>query len=137
VRWLAATGLAVGVTAASGLWRSAPLRLEAMEAAVAGRGSRASGDVIRLHPDNPHYFLWRGRPTVLITSGEHYGAVINLDFDYRRYLDTLAAGGLNYTRVFSGAYDLRAERAAEDLGGRARTARVRRGGNHPFERQAV
>ena len=32
---------------------------------------------IRLHPDNPHYFLWRGKPTVLITSGEHYGAVMN------------------------------------------------------------
>src|SRR5918999_930364 len=59
---------------------------------------------ITLHPDNPHYFQWRGRPTVLITSGEHYGAVINLDFDYRKYLDTLAADGMNYTRVFSGAY---------------------------------
>ena len=30
--------------------------------------------------------------------------MLNLDFDYRRYLDTLAADGLNYTRVFSGAY---------------------------------
>jgi hypothetical protein len=59
---------------------------------------------IALHPDNPHYFVWRGRPTILITSAEHYGAVINLDFDYRKYLDTLAADGMNYTRVFSGAY---------------------------------
>ncbi len=59
---------------------------------------------IALHPDNPHYFIWRGRPTILITSAEHYGAVMNLDFDYRRYLDTLSADGLNYTRVFSGAY---------------------------------
>ena len=59
---------------------------------------------IALHPDNPHYFQWRGRPTILITSAEHYGAVMNLDFDYRKYLDTLAADGLNYTRVFSGAY---------------------------------
>jgi hypothetical protein len=30
---------------------------------------------IALHPDNPRYFLWRGKPTVLITSAEHYGAV--------------------------------------------------------------
>ena len=45
-----------------------------------------------------------GRPTILITSAEHYGAVLNLEFDYRRYLDTLAADGMNYTRVFSGAY---------------------------------
>jgi hypothetical protein len=59
---------------------------------------------LALHPDNPHYFLWDGRPTVLITSAEHYGAVINLDFDYRKYLGTLAADGLNYTRIFSGAY---------------------------------
>lgn len=59
---------------------------------------------IRLHPDNPHYFLWQGRPTILITSAEHYGAVMNLDFDYHRYLDTLAAEGMNYTRIFSGAY---------------------------------
>lgn len=59
---------------------------------------------IALHPDNPHYFLFRGKPTVLITSGEHYGAVLNLDFNYRRYIDTLAKDGLNNTRTFSGAY---------------------------------
>ena len=59
---------------------------------------------ITLHPENPHYFLFRGKPTVLITSGEHYGAVLNLDFDYVTYLDTLQADGLNHTRTFSGAY---------------------------------
>src|SRR5207253_2868269 len=36
---------------------------------------------ISLHPDNGHYLLFRGKPTVLITSGEHYGAVLNGDFD--------------------------------------------------------
>src|SRR3989442_8721927 len=59
---------------------------------------------LRLHPRNPHYFLFRGKPAVLITSGEHYGAVLNLDFDYVKYLDTLAKDGLNLTRTFSGAY---------------------------------
>lgn len=59
---------------------------------------------IALHPDNPHYLLWRGKPTVLVTSGEHYGAVLNLDFDYLRYLDELKACGLNQTRTFSGVY---------------------------------
>lgn len=59
---------------------------------------------LALHPNNPHYFLFREKPTVLITSGEHYGAVINLDFDYVKYLDTLAADGLNLTRTFSGTY---------------------------------
>ncbi|MCA9183530.1 MAG: hypothetical protein KDA51_18845 [Planctomycetales bacterium] len=37
---------------------------------------------LSLHPDNPHYFLWRGQPTVLITSAEHYGAVLNLDYSF-------------------------------------------------------
>ena len=59
---------------------------------------------LQLHPDNPHYFLWRGVPTVIVTSGEHYGALINLDFDYRKYLDTLHHDGLNNTRVFVGSY---------------------------------
>ncbi len=64
----------------------------------------ATAAPIRLHPDNPHYFLFRGRATVLITSGEHYGSVLNPDFDNRKYLATLAADGLNYTRIFSGSY---------------------------------
>ncbi len=59
---------------------------------------------LALHPENPHYFLWRDTPTLLITSGEHYGAVMNLDFDFAAYLDTLAADKLNLTRTFSGVY---------------------------------
>jgi hypothetical protein len=59
---------------------------------------------LALHPDNPHYFLFRGKPTVLVTSGEHYGAVLNRDFDYVKYLDELAAHGLNLTRTFTGVY---------------------------------
>ncbi|HEY6168590.1 MAG TPA: hypothetical protein VI454_11160 [Verrucomicrobiae bacterium] len=59
---------------------------------------------IKLHRQNPHYFSWLGRPTMLVTSGEHYGAVLNLDFNYARYLDALKKDGLNLTRTFSGAY---------------------------------
>ncbi len=59
---------------------------------------------LSLHPENPHYFLWRGKPTILLTSGEHYGAVLNRDFDYRKYLNTLGKDGLNHTRTFTGAY---------------------------------
>src|SRR5437867_8716122 len=59
---------------------------------------------LQLHPRNPHYFLCRGKPAVLVTSGEHYGAVLNLDFNYVKYLDTLAKDGLNLTRTFAGAY---------------------------------
>ncbi|MFB3785038.1 MAG: cellulase family glycosylhydrolase [bacterium] len=67
-------------------------------------GTAAAAEPIRLHPENPHYFEFRGKPTVLVTSGEHYGAVLNLDFDYLPYLDELKAKGLNLTRTFSGAY---------------------------------
>ncbi|MCI0746724.1 MAG: cellulase family glycosylhydrolase [Verrucomicrobia subdivision 3 bacterium] len=63
----------------------------------------ASGP-LALHPDNPHYFVYRGKPAVLITSVEHYGAVLNLDFNYTKYLDILRRDGLNLTRTFSGAY---------------------------------
>ena len=66
--------------------------------------ARADQEPLRLHPDNPHYFLFRGKPTILITSAEHYGAVLNLDFGYIRYLDALQADGLNNTRTFVGAY---------------------------------
>ena len=59
---------------------------------------------LSLHPQNPHYFLFRGDPAILIGSTEHYGAVMNLDFDYITYLNELAASGLNVTRTFSGAY---------------------------------
>lgn len=64
----------------------------------------AASPPLALHPDNPHYFLFRGQPTILIGSGEHYGAVLNADFQYARYLDELQACGLNHTRLFSGAY---------------------------------
>jgi hypothetical protein len=57
---------------------------------------------IRIHPEHPHLFEWRGRTTVLVGSTEHYGAVLNLDFDYRTYLDTIHAAGLNLTRIVPG-----------------------------------
>ena len=65
--------------------------------------SPAYSEPITLHPANPRYYLFNGQPTILITSAEHYGAVINLDFDYVRYLDALKAYGLNYTRIWPGA----------------------------------
>jgi arylsulfatase A-like enzyme len=59
---------------------------------------------LALHPRNPRYLLFRGQPVILVGSGEHYGAVVNRAFDYRRYLDTLATDGLNLTRLFVGTY---------------------------------
>lgn len=59
---------------------------------------------LALHPENPRIFLFRGKPTILVTSAEHYGAVLNRDFDYATYMAALQQDGLNLTRTFSGAY---------------------------------
>lgn len=59
----------------------------------------ASAQTLRIHPVNPRLFEHRGEVAVLRTFGEHYGAVINPDFDYVRYLDSLAEDGINLTRV--------------------------------------
>lgn len=69
-----------------------------------GPGGEIEPGTLRLYPANPGYLEYRGEPVILITSAEHYGAVVNLDFDYRTYLETLEAEGFNYTRVFSGTY---------------------------------
>ncbi len=72
---------------------------------VAGLAAAAAPQKpIALHPENGHYLVWHGKPTILITSGEHYGGVLNRDFDYVKYFDTLAGLGFNLTRTFSGAY---------------------------------
>jgi len=57
---------------------------------------------IKLHPDNAHYYLFNGKPSILITSAEHYGGVVNGDFDYVAYFDALKAYGMNYTRIYPG-----------------------------------
>ncbi|MCF8224754.1 MAG: hypothetical protein K9J30_02620 [Bacteroidales bacterium] len=69
-----------------------------------GEGTSESSGPISLHPVNPHYFQYKGNTLALVTSAEHYGAVLNLDFDYRKYLETLAGEGMNYTRIFTGVY---------------------------------
>jgi hypothetical protein len=97
LRWLATAAmvcaLATAVRAASGPGRDHPT----------GRRQTMSS-TLQLHPENPHYFLYQGKPTLLITSGEHYGAVLNRAFDYRKYLATLQRDGLNLTRTFVGGY---------------------------------
>lgn len=67
-------------------------------------GAGAQVQPVSLHPENPHYFQYKNKPLVLITSAEHYGAVLNLDFQYKKYLEELASKGMNMTRTFSGIY---------------------------------
>lgn len=64
----------------------------------------AGAQPIGLHPENPHYFKYKGKPLILVTSAEHYGAVLNMDFDFEEYLKTLHEEGMNYTRIFTGSY---------------------------------
>lgn len=63
-----------------------------------------SAQPVSLNPENPHYLLFRGKATVIISSSEHYGAVINPAFNFMQYLNTLQNEGMNYTRLFSGTY---------------------------------
>ena len=58
---------------------------------------------IQVHPSG-HYFVRDDAPLLLITSDHHYGAVINLDFDYEVFLDKLKSKGMNFTRIYPGAY---------------------------------
>jgi hypothetical protein len=51
---------------------------------------------------NPHYFFYKQKPLVFVTSDHHYGAVIDKDFDFVKFLDTLAANGMNLTRIYPG-----------------------------------
>ena len=52
---------------------------------------------ISIHPENPKYFLFRGKPLVLISASEHYGSVINRPFDYEKYLDDAADNRMTMT----------------------------------------
>ena len=67
-------------------------------------GKLPAQNTLRLRTANHHYLMYQNKPIVLITSAEHYGELINLDFDYVKYLDALNKEGMNNTRVFSGAY---------------------------------
>jgi hypothetical protein len=59
-----------------------------------------AAEPLRIHPDNPRYFLFRGRPLFLLTASEHYGSVINRPFDFEKYLDDAAAHKMTMTRTF-------------------------------------
>ncbi|MBI1895546.1 MAG: hypothetical protein HYS04_03275 [Acidobacteria bacterium] len=56
---------------------------------------------LRRHPDHSGSFVYKGKPIVLVTATEHYGAVLNGKFDYVPYLDELARNQLNLSRAFT------------------------------------
>ena len=71
---------------------------------LSGAFPAVAAEPLSKHRNNPSYLSFRGKATILVGSGEHYGAVLNPDFDQRKYLDTLAADGLDLTRLFVGTY---------------------------------
>ncbi len=57
---------------------------------------------VRVSAENPHYFSYQGKTLVLITSDHHYGAVIDRDFDFEKYLEYISSQGMNLTRIYPG-----------------------------------
>ena len=55
---------------------------------------------IRIHPDHPRYFEFRGKPLVLICATEHYGSVLNRRFVFERYLADHGDKKQTFTRLF-------------------------------------
>lgn len=60
----------------------------------------AAAEPITIHPKNSKYFLFRGKPLVLIAASEHYGSVVNRRFDFERYLVEAADRKQTVTRTF-------------------------------------
>jgi hypothetical protein len=56
---------------------------------------------IKIHPENPKLFEFRGKPLVLVTATEHYGAVMNRPFRIEEYLADVAEKGITLTRLFT------------------------------------
>jgi hypothetical protein len=55
---------------------------------------------IALYPGNQHYFSYRGRPLILVSSGDIYYDLFSPRQDFREYLDTLATHRCNFTRIY-------------------------------------
>jgi hypothetical protein len=57
---------------------------------------------LKVCPVNPHYLFYKDKPVVLITSDHHYGAIVDMDFDFDKYLEYLSGNGMNLTRIYPG-----------------------------------
>jgi uncharacterized protein DUF6298 len=76
------------------------MRYLALSGVLCLAAARIAAEPLRIHPENPKYFLFRGKPLVLVTATEHYGSVINRPFDFENYLDNAAAMKMTLTRTF-------------------------------------
>jgi hypothetical protein len=81
-----------------------PMRFFASLPLLLAASIAATAQPLQRYKPNPRYLAYQNKPIVVVGAGEHYGAVVNLDFDYRTYLRATAADGMNTTRLFTGAY---------------------------------
>ena len=58
-------------------------------------------NTIRIHPENPKVFEFRGKPIVLVCATEHYGSVMNRPFRFERYLADARDKAQTLTRMFT------------------------------------
>ena len=56
--------------------------------------------LLKIHPQNPHYFAVNGSPIILISSSDIYYDIFSPNYDFRKYLDSLAASEMNITRIY-------------------------------------
>jgi hypothetical protein len=59
---------------------------------------------IRVHPENPYIFEFRGQPTLLRTFGPHYGWVFDSSLSAIPHLDVFQRDGMNLTRIWCIGY---------------------------------
>jgi hypothetical protein len=91
-------GLSAVLQLPRSLWGAEPSTPTAAE--ILTGGLPPSGTPFSIHPENSKYFLFRGKPRVLIAATEHYGSIINRRFDFARYLADAADKKQTVTRTF-------------------------------------
>jgi hypothetical protein len=93
-------GLGVlGMTSWLGL-RELPALAEEVFAHAKVSDRPAAQSAFAVHPENPRYFSFRGRPLVLLAASEHYGSIVNRRFDFESYLHEAAVRKQTVTRTF-------------------------------------
>ena len=91
-------GTAAGVTA------SPAVRTALGGAAAAVAAVAAPPPPIAISKANRRYLEFRGATVALLSSGEHYGSLLNAGFNYSLYFNTLQASNFTLTQAFSGSY---------------------------------
>jgi hypothetical protein len=71
---------------------------------LASLGLAQMAGPVKVDPTNPHYFSYRGKPLVLVTSDNTWFTVNAADYDFVKFIDALAANRNNFTRLYPGAH---------------------------------